>query len=187
MSESSRSTGSPSRRKSAKKATAAAKSHARAQSKASSSAPRSRARATTGQEPSGTERAQALGLRVTRYREDRGMNLTELARQSELSKSYLSAIEAGEVPRPSGESLYALARPLGVTMSDLLGRKLLTAKQPKPSASLREFAAEHGLLTADIRMLAAIQFRGDPPKTKERWAMIYSAIRQSEWMDQDRP
>jgi hypothetical protein len=34
-------------------------------------------------------------------------------------------------------------------------------------------------------MLASINFRGGQPRTKERWAHIYSAIRGTQWMDDD--
>lgn len=127
--------------------------------------------------------AKAIGRRVKKYRGERGITLTELAKRSKLSKSYLSEIEAGATPRPSGRTLYALADALGVTMSDLLGRELLTNKDEKTPASLEAFAQEHGLPEADVHMLASINFRGGQPRTKERWAHIYSAIRQTEWMD----
>jgi transcriptional regulator with XRE-family HTH domain len=130
--------------------------------------------------------AKAIGNRVRRYRNERGLTLTRLAQEAKLSKSYLSEIENGETPRPSGRTLYALAEALGVTMSDLLGRQLLTTHDEKVPASLRAFADELKLPEADVRMLASIRFRGGQPRSKERWAHIYSAIRQTEWMDESR-
>jgi transcriptional regulator with XRE-family HTH domain len=132
------------------------------------------------------EAADSLGERVRKFRSDRGMSLGALASKADLSKSYISAIEHGEAPRASGRTLYAIAEALGVTMSDLLGRQLLTNKvdssQPLPP-SLLDFAAEHQLPESDVHMLAGIEFRGEKPKSKERWAHIYSAIRGTEWMD----
>lgn len=127
-----------------------------------------------------------IGDRVALFRRERGLNLSELAAAAKLSKSYVSSIEAGETPRPSGETLYAIAEALGVTMSDLLGRRLLTDRPSELPASLLEFASENQLPEADITMLASIQFRGGQPRSKERWAHIYSAIRQTEWMDRPR-
>jgi transcriptional regulator with XRE-family HTH domain len=129
--------------------------------------------------------AMSLGERVRTFRIDRGMSLGGLASKAELSKSYISAIEHGEAPRASGRTLYAIAEALGVTMSDLLGRQLLTNKADSspPPPSLLEFAAEHHLPESDVHMLAGIEFRGEKPKSKERWAHIYSAIRGTEWMD----
>lgn len=43
-------------------------------------------------------------------------------------------------------------------------------------ASLREFAEDEGLPDADVQMLASIQFRGEQPRTKERWRYLYTAI-----------
>src|SRR4051794_30182315 len=93
--------------------------------------------------PDRKAQAKALGARVTEFRKERGLNLTQLAAAAQLSKSYISSIEAGEAPRPSGETLYAIAEALGVTMSDLLGRRLLpdTNAEPTPQ-SLLEFAKE---------------------------------------------
>jgi transcriptional regulator with XRE-family HTH domain len=100
-----------------------------------------------------------------------------------MSKGYVWAIENGEVPRLSGRKLYDLAKALGVTMSDLLGRKLLSEPHSSIPDSLHEFADERQLPETDVEMLAGIQFRGGQPQTKERWALIYSTIRDSEWID----
>ena len=127
--------------------------------------------------------AQAIGELVRRFRDERGLSLSQLAERAEISKSYISAIEHGDAPRPSGRSLYAIAGALGVTMSDLLGRRLLTEASGDRPESLEEFAREHNLPEADVEMLASINFRGDRPQTKQRWAHIYSAIRATEWMD----
>jgi len=132
-------------------------------------------------------RINPIGERVSLFRKERGLNLSQLAAAARLSKSYVSSIEAGDTPRPSGETLYAIADALGVTMSDLLGRRLLTDAPTDAPASLLEFARANKLPEADIKMLASISFRGAQPKSKERWAHIYSAIRQTEWMDRQQP
>jgi transcriptional regulator with XRE-family HTH domain len=127
--------------------------------------------------------ARALGARLRQFRTERGLTLSKLAERAEISKSYISAIENDDAPRPSGRTLYAIAEALGVTMSDLLGRRLLTEIDQERPESLEKFAREHQLPEADVRMLASINFRGERPQTKERWAHIYSAIRGTEWMD----
>jgi transcriptional regulator with XRE-family HTH domain len=129
------------------------------------------------------DEAKEIGHRLQRYRNDLGWNLSKLAEEAGMSKGYVWAIENGEVPRPSGRKLYDLAKALGVTMSDLLGRELLSEPHSSIPVSLREFAAERQLPEADVEMLAGIQFRGGQPQTKERWALIYSTIRDSEWID----
>ena len=136
-----------------------------------------------------TDRASpaAIGTNIRKYRDDLGISLNELAERSRVSKGYLSALENGtDNRRPSGETLYALAEALGVTMSDLMGRRLLTETAPDVPASLQQFAEEAGLPHRDVAMLAAIEFRGEKPKTKERWSYIYNAIRTSTDLDRKR-
>jgi transcriptional regulator with XRE-family HTH domain len=127
-----------------------------------------------------------VGDQVRRFRRQRGMTLAQLAEASGLSKGYLSSIETGHTSRPSGDTLYRIAQALGVLMSDLLDRRLLSDPPEEIPESLKEFAREFGLPQADLRMLANIQFRGEQPQTKERWIHIYSAIRESAWMDQEK-
>lgn len=134
------------------------------------------------------ERASQLdgiGARIRRYREEAGLTLSGLANRAHVSKGYLSRLESETTEaRPSGQTLYSLAEALGVTMSDLLGRKLLpAAKEGETPEPLRQFADEADIPEADVRMLASIEFRGDPPQTKERWQHIYTAIRTSAALD----
>lgn len=127
----------------------------------------------------------SVGANIRAYREEVGMSLNQLAERSGISKGYLSALENEEHGdrRPSGETLYSIAEALGVTMSDLMGRRLLTEGTTDIPPSLKEFAEEAGLPQRDIAMLAAIEFRGERPKTRERWSYIYNAIRTSADLD----
>lgn len=131
------------------------------------------------------EDVESIGGRIRRFREEAGLSLSKLAEKAELSKGYLSRLENGVADaRPSGKTLYALAQALGVTMSDLLGRKLLSsAQQVEIPPTLRDFAQETNLPEADVQMLASIEFRGEPPRTKERWNYIYTAIQTSASLD----
>jgi transcriptional regulator with XRE-family HTH domain len=111
-----------------------------------------------------------IGDQIRRFREERGLNLSRLAAEAEVSKGYLWNLENDQdARRPSADTLYAIAKALGVTMSDLMGRKLLPAAAPQVPDSLREFAS--------------IQFRGQQPSTKERWRYIYTAIATSKAID----
>lgn len=133
--------------------------------------------------------ADGIGERIRRFRTDKGISLSQLAERSGMSKGYLSALENSDrsgqpTRRPSAKTLYAIAQELGVTMSDLLGRRLLieTPDRPTPE-SLQEFADRRGLPAADLEMLKAIRFRGEPPRTAARWEYIYNAISTSEAID----
>jgi transcriptional regulator with XRE-family HTH domain len=130
---------------------------------------------------------EAIGARIKRYRLDKKMSLSQLAREANISKGYLWALEnppEGEhQQRPSGETLYAIASALGVAMSDLLGRRLIIQPDTGVDPSLEAFADQEGLSQADVTMLASIQWRGDPPRTSERWKYIYQAIVMSTSLD----
>jgi transcriptional regulator with XRE-family HTH domain len=127
----------------------------------------------------------SVGDRIRRFREERGLNLSQLAEHAGVSKGYLWALENDPAARrPSAETLYAVARALGVTIADLMGREVLAAPAGDIPDSLREFAEEADLPEADIQMLASIQFRGERPRTKERWRYIYTAISTSAAIDE---
>lgn len=129
-----------------------------------------------------------IGERLRRFRDDAGLSLSALAAKAGISKSYLHRLESGAVdaPRPSGKTLYSLAEALGVTMSDLLGRKLLVRDTSDVPPALRAFAEEEGLPESDVRMLSSIEFRGEQPRTVERWRYIYNAIEMSRRLDRPR-
>jgi transcriptional regulator with XRE-family HTH domain len=126
--------------------------------------------------------AADIGTRITQMRTDKGLSLSELAAMATVSKSYLSTVEKGSGSRPGATILHKVAQALGVTLADLVGRQVVVDLQAVP-IELREFAVDRNLPRRDIDMLAGIAFRGDAPKTKERWAFIYDAIKNSAAMD----
>lgn len=126
----------------------------------------------------------SIGERIRRYRSDVGLNLSQLAAAAGVSKGYLWSLENEPMDRrPSAETLYGIAKALGVTMSDLMGRKLLAGTLLEIPDSLTQFANADGLPEADVHMLASISFRGEQPQTPERWRYIYQAIRGSASID----
>jgi transcriptional regulator with XRE-family HTH domain len=137
-----------------------------------------------------TKRRETIGQRIKHFREERGLSPSELADRAEVARSYLSTLERDDegtnVRRPSADTLYRIAEILGVAISDLLGKSIITTAQSHRSASLAEFAEKRNLPEADIEMLAGIRFRGDEPKTAERWEFIYQAIKNSAPMDRQR-
>lgn len=124
-----------------------------------------------------------LGERIRRYRNDKGMTLTELADASHVSKGYLSTLENGhhgpEPQRPSAKTLFAIANALGVTMADLLEDRNpnLYDVTTAISESLAEFAREEQIPETDLTMLAGIKFRDKQPHTVAGWRFIYESIR----------
>ena len=125
---------------------------------------------------------EPLGARIRRLRTEQGLSLSELARLSGVSKGYLSQVERSPQARPSAATLFAVARALGTSVSDLFDGS--DALEGEGSGSdlppgLAEFAAEVDLPPADIEMLAAIRYRGSAPRNKEDWRFIYESIRRS--------
>lgn len=127
--------------------------------------------------PEGSPR---IGERIRLRREEAGLSLNGLANKAGVAKGYLWSLEKGETEaRPSGRTLYAIADALGTTMSDLLGRELLVDPAPEIPTSLKVFAEAEGLTDNDLRMLAAINFRGQRPMDRDGWALVWGAIRAS--------
>ena len=134
---------------------------------------------------------ETIGERIKRFRTERGMTPSELAEKAGVAKSYLSTLEhedrSKNVRRPSADTLYRIGKALGVAMSDLLGRPVINSARANPrSASLMAYAKLRGLPETDVEMLASIRFRGEEPKTQERWEFIYQAIKSSAHMDTQR-
>ena len=127
-----------------------------------------------------------IGDRLKEYRKGLGMSQADLARKSGVSAPYVSELESGLGKRPSGEILLRLANALEVTIADLLGQDIRPGDgdPPVPDSSLLEFAKERRLPRSDVEMLASIRFRGDPPRTSRRWAMIYDTIVTSRTLDE---
>jgi transcriptional regulator with XRE-family HTH domain len=120
-----------------------------------------------------SEQGTGLGQRVRKYREAQGYTLSELARLSGVSRSYLYQVESGE-SSPTEEKLSAIAMALGVSVPDLLG---VNAEPVQIPQSLKEFAEQAHLPLEDIRMLARVSYRGKQPNSKEAWRFLYSAIK----------
>src|SRR5438105_7780427 len=124
----------------------------------------------------------SIGARIRQRREEVGMSLSHLSELANVSKGYLWSLEQGKTnARPSGDTLYRIAKALGTTMSDLLGRTLLI-DQPELDdlpPGLAEFAAAANLPETDVAMLASVNFRGEQPQDAESWEFIYRAIQMS--------
>lgn len=116
---------------------------------------------------------EPVGPRIRRLREDKGWSLTDLAERAGISRSYLSQIERGE-SEPTQGKIIQLADALGALPSELYGEEPGTVNIPK---SLREFARQNNLGSAEIQMLAQIEYRGKRPSTPEEWKAIFSIIK----------
>ena len=84
--------------------------------------------------PSGPEpTAGNLGAALRAAREARGLSLREVARQVEVSPSFVSQVELGKA-KPSVGTLYALVSVLGISLNELLGSGPTEPPTPAPAA-----------------------------------------------------
>ncbi len=81
----------------------------------------------------------AVGPRLRQFRERRGLTLTDLARETGISVSTLSRLEAG-LRRPTLEQLLPLARAHGVTLDQLVD----APRTGDPRIDLRPTVTAHG-------------------------------------------
>lgn len=126
----------------------------------------------------------ALGARIRALRDAEGLSLGDLAEKTGVSKSYLWNLEnkPGH-QKPSADTVYAIAKVLGTTMSALLGRRLLSEPPDEIDETLQQFAKKAKLSQGEVRTLASINWRGDPPKSAERWRFVYDALKASKSLD----
>lgn len=115
----------------------------------------------------GGERLRAERIRV-------GLSVSELARQSGVSKGYISQIENGHVHSPSASKMTALARAIRCPLQNLLEESL-----PVPDTRLQRYGASRGWGSMEVAMLSTIVVDGVPvdEEPEEDWDAILAAIR----------
>lgn len=136
---------------------------------------------------------QQIGKRLTEIRELQGRSLSEVAAEAGVAKSYLLKLERGEVENPGLNTLDAVAKALGATLSKLLtpsdnaaaekrSRGSWQPVEARMPESLKEFVKQREgrgeKIPADLKQaMAGIRFRGGHPERPEDWELIYLAIR----------
>ncbi|WHY84332.1 helix-turn-helix domain-containing protein [Neobacillus novalis] len=86
-----------------------------------------------------------IGYRIKQLRENKGFSLTELAKQANVSKSYLSQLERGLQSNPSMQFLKKVAIPLEVSIDYLLDDESVNYELDKEWKALIQSAIENGL------------------------------------------
>jgi transcriptional regulator with XRE-family HTH domain len=120
--------------------------------------------------------AAKLGKRVRAYRDALGYTISDLARESGVSRSYLYQVEEG-TSSLTHEKLSSLAEALHVTIAELLGSDADMPEAPVVPPKLEEFAQQAKIPSADVIMLANIHYRGKQPTTVEGWRALYAIIK----------
>ena len=128
-----------------------------------------------------------VGERVRAEREKAGFSTAQLARAAGLSKAYIVRLENAGT-NPSLGVLGQIANALDITVADLVRGPAVRLEDGEMdvSPSLRLFADEAGLSSAEIRTLASIKWRrGEQPRSPERWRYIYDSLRLSRSLEPD--
>lgn len=107
-----------------------------------------------------------LGLRIAALRREKGFSQTALAGRIQISPSALGMYEQGR-REPSGQTLVALARELGVSTDYLLTGKPREAERPE----LEEMILRR-ITSADRRL----EQRTDRPFSRQELAVLFAAM-----------
>ena len=130
-------------------------------------------------------RSRRIGQRVRAEREKAELSHADLAAITGLTKSYLVRLESTG-GNPTIEALGAIADALDLTIGDLVQTPRLTLifEDAEVPPSLRAYADAEALSSADVRMLASIQWRkGDEPRSEARWRYVHASLRVSKALD----
>lgn len=127
------------------------------------------------------------GSRLRTLRIAKGLTLEQLSKKADVAIGLLSQLEKAdeESANPSLQTLRKIAKGLGVTLADLLGKSIAARQTVVPErldAGLSEFltnARKRGM-TIDEGVLQGcygMQEREGAPKTAEDWEFLYKTIK----------
>lgn len=66
----------------------------------------------------------AIGDVVREWRQYRQISLTEFSKQTKLTKGYISELEHNKIDNPKQDKLERMAEPLGISVRDILSRRM---------------------------------------------------------------
>ena len=129
-----------------------------------------------------------IGLRVVALRTVKGLSLSELARQSEISKSLLHRIENQADSNPVLETLQKISRALGITVGELLGNEIVKSARSLPDERPEWLSSLTARLRSDgkepdedlLEALYVLQNRKGQAEAKvEDWLYLYQTLERS--------
>ena len=114
-----------------------------------------------------------LGLKLRRFRRERGLGLKEMAKRSGLSISYLSEIEKGrKYPKP--EKLLALAQTLGVGFDELVSLEVGDELEPVRDLFTSPFVQQFPWHLFDLELESVLALLVEAPSKAQ--ALLRTAI-----------
>lgn len=125
-----------------------------------------------------------LGENIRFLRAGKGWTLSDLARQSGISKAYISDLENGSAGRPNIQYVYSIARALDTTLQELLDGTVTFDVQERSNTTaavelppgLADLKEELNLTDSELSRLATIHFRGKRPRDKEGWRYLIKTL-----------
>ncbi len=124
-----------------------------------------------------------LGEKIRFLRTGKAWTLSDLSRESNISKAYISDLENGSAGKPNIQYVYSIARALDVTLNDLL-KETIESNLPEQSQTttqlppgLAEVRDELQLSDAEVERLATIHFRGNRPRDAEGWRYLVKTLK----------
>lgn len=130
-----------------------------------------------------------LGKRIREIRQSLGWTQDKLAKEAEISKSFLSEIENDKTD-VSGDKLLRIANALNSSLDYLMkGEPASNIDAPKPieiPVELSQMADEYGLtyrqtitlLNTQNSLVARRSNKDKKPMTKESWKELYESLKQ---------
>jgi len=126
-----------------------------------------------------------LGENIRFLRTGRGWTLADLARESGISKAYISDLENGSAGKPNIQYVYSIGRALDTTLDQLLHETVALKDADNLNAGittdlppgLAEVKAELNLSDSDVERLAKIHFRGNRPRDAEGWRYLVKTLK----------
>ena len=121
-----------------------------------------------------------LGQNVRFQRMGRGWSLADLETHSKVPKAYLSDLENNKGGKPNIQYLFQIAEALNTTIDTLIHGERTPVSTAEPEIlppGLLELAQEEPLTDDEVKMLAALNFRGNRPRDKASWKTVYDVIK----------
>lgn len=113
-----------------------------------------------------------IGNRLRKIRKDKGLTLKEVSKEIGISLPFLSDVERGDA-NPSINTLEKLAAFYEMQVAELLINVENTQVEKIFPAELLELQKSEGLSDDWMNTLVSVQYRGNQPKTKEEWQLLY--------------
>lgn len=126
-----------------------------------------------------------LGERIKSLRIEKGLTLSQLAKDAELSKGLLSKLENNENSNPSIDTLYKIAEALKITIADILEtqkaqiKRIVPDKKPLWLKGLIKSIGKNPDQSILDAMYVLQNRKSDLSDDPKHWEFIYKSIENS--------